>query len=119
MGGGGEEGGEKEGALSPDRIAATVERLVDARLQELTAQRVKTLVEAVMKANLGWLVVWGNMCVAGTRSQAGARRGPSAGAIIRRRLCPCRTSPRSDGTRCLGSKGSPRAAAAAATTSMR
>ena len=73
MGGGGEEGGEKEGALSPDRIAATVERLVDARLQELTAQRVKTLVEAVMKANLGWLVVWGNMCVAGTRSRARAR----------------------------------------------
>ena len=90
MGGGGEEGGEKEGALSPDRIAATVERLVDARLQELTAQRVKTLVEAVMKANLGWLVVWGNMCVAGTRS-----RGARACVVCARcaRLCVCAHAP--------------------------
>lgn len=50
-----------QGGLSPDKIAETVERLVDSRLQELTAQRVKTLIEAVMKANLGWLVVWGNV----------------------------------------------------------
>ena len=30
-------------------------------LQELTAERVKKLIEVVMRVHLGWLVVWGNI----------------------------------------------------------
>ena len=30
-------------------------------MQELTADRVKMLIEAIMRAHLGWLVVWGNI----------------------------------------------------------
>ena len=29
--------------------------------QELTAERVKKLIEVVMRVHLGWLVVWGNI----------------------------------------------------------
>ena len=31
------------------------------RVQELTAERVKSLVEDVIRKQLGWLVVWGNV----------------------------------------------------------
>ena len=34
---------------------------MEERLKELTAERVKGLIEAVMRAHLGWLVVWGNI----------------------------------------------------------
>jgi len=30
-------------------------------VQELTADRVKKLIEVIMKTHLGWLVVWGNI----------------------------------------------------------
>jgi len=43
------------------RLRDEVNRLMEERLQELTAQRVKGLIEAVMRAHLGWLVVWGNI----------------------------------------------------------
>ena len=35
--------------------------MMEERLKELTAERVKGLIEAVMRAHLGWLVVWGNI----------------------------------------------------------
>ena len=50
------------GAGSPImRLRDEVNRLMEERLKELTAQRVKGLIEAVMRAHLGWLVVWGNI----------------------------------------------------------
>ncbi|XRB18740.1 VASt domain-containing protein [Pseudoscourfieldia marina] len=48
-------------ALPLDKFRGSVSVLIDERLAELTANRVRMLVEAVMKANLGWLVVWGNV----------------------------------------------------------
>jgi uncharacterized membrane protein YheB (UPF0754 family) len=38
-----------------------VDKLVDGRLREMTPERIKKLVEAVMAKHLGWLVVWGNI----------------------------------------------------------
>jgi uncharacterized membrane protein YheB (UPF0754 family) len=38
-----------------------VERLVDARLAELTPQQVKSIVQTMMRRHLGWLVVWGGV----------------------------------------------------------
>ena len=50
------------GAGSPImKLRDEVNRLMEERLKELTAQRVKGLIEAVMRAHLGWLVVWGNI----------------------------------------------------------
>lgn len=43
------------------KLRIEIEKLVDQRLNDLTALRVKKLIEAVMKKNLGWLVVWGNI----------------------------------------------------------
>ena len=40
---------------------ARAERGALAARQELTADRVKKLIEVVMKTHLGWLVVWGNI----------------------------------------------------------
>lgn len=48
-------------AIPLDKFRDQVDRLIEERLAELTAHRVRMLVEAVMKANLGWLVVWGNV----------------------------------------------------------
>ena len=31
------------------------------RLQELTPEKVKTLMEEVIRTHLGWLIVWGNI----------------------------------------------------------
>mmetsp|Transcript_25627 Transcript_25627/g.84371 ORF Transcript_25627/g.84371 Transcript_25627/m.84371 type:complete len:307 (-) Transcript_25627:141-1061(-) len=51
-----------EGGQSPImKLRDEVDKLMEVRLQELTAERVKNLVEAVMRAHLGWLVVWGNV----------------------------------------------------------
>jgi len=36
-----------------------VDRLMEERLKELTAEKVKALVEDIMREHLGWLVVWG------------------------------------------------------------
>ena len=44
-----------------DKIREQVDVLMEDRLKELTADRVKKLIEAVMRAHLGWLVVWGNI----------------------------------------------------------
>lgn len=49
------------GSLPVLKIRDEVEKLMDERLKELTADRVKKLIEVVMKTHLGWLVVWGNI----------------------------------------------------------
>mmetsp|Transcript_17824 Transcript_17824/g.21359 ORF Transcript_17824/g.21359 Transcript_17824/m.21359 type:complete len:280 (+) Transcript_17824:82-921(+) len=45
------------------KLRDEVEKLMDERLLELTPERVKALIEAIMREHLGWLVVWG--CVFG------------------------------------------------------
>lgn len=47
-------------ALSEDMLA-TVEALITNRLEELTPQMVKALVQELIKEHLGWLVVWGGV----------------------------------------------------------
>lgn len=45
-------------AVSSDMIAS-VEALIDKRLDELTPQMVKEIVQKLIKEHLGWLVIWG------------------------------------------------------------
>lgn len=52
----GKEGGDFTGAL-----IAQVEKIIDARLAELTPQMVKTIIEDMIRKHLGWLVVWGGV----------------------------------------------------------
>ena len=42
-------------------IVESVERVVDARLNELTPQMVKEIIENMIRKHLGWLVVWGGV----------------------------------------------------------
>lgn len=45
----------------PHALSGMVEKLVDARLAELTPQQVKVIVQTMMRRHLGWLVVWGGV----------------------------------------------------------
>jgi uncharacterized membrane protein YheB (UPF0754 family) len=45
----------------PNALSAMVEKLVDARLAELTPHQVKIIVQTMMHRHLGWLVVWGGV----------------------------------------------------------
>ncbi len=47
-------------ALSEDLISS-IERVIEARLNELTPQMVKEIVEKLIKEHLDWLVVWGGI----------------------------------------------------------
>jgi len=38
-----------------------VDNLMSEKLEELTPERVKTLIEDVIRDHLGWLIVWGNI----------------------------------------------------------
>ena len=46
--------------LSEDLIAS-IEKVIDARLNELTPQMVKEIVQRLIKEHLDWLVVWGGV----------------------------------------------------------
>ena len=46
--------------LSNDLIAS-IEKVIDARLNELTPQMVKEIVQKLIKEHLDWLVVWGGV----------------------------------------------------------
>jgi uncharacterized membrane protein YheB (UPF0754 family) len=46
--------------LSEDMLVS-VEKVIDARLEELTPQSIKEMVERIIKEHLGWLVVWGGV----------------------------------------------------------
>lgn len=50
-----------DGKFNVNRLRIEIDRLMTAKLQELTADRVKELLEVVIRAHLGWLVVWGNL----------------------------------------------------------
>ena len=42
-------------------LRAKVEHLVDSRLQELTPEMVKNIIQKMIRHHLGWLVVWGGV----------------------------------------------------------
>jgi uncharacterized membrane protein YheB (UPF0754 family) len=50
-----------EGADFTSALIAQVEKIIDARLAELTPQMVKTIIEDMIRKHLGWLVVWGGV----------------------------------------------------------
>lgn len=43
-------------------LAVKIETVIDSRLNELTPQIVKEMVQTIIKQHLGWLVVWGGVC---------------------------------------------------------
>ncbi|MGE3775103.1 MAG: DUF445 domain-containing protein, partial [Gammaproteobacteria bacterium] len=44
-----------------DSLVHQVEQIIDNRLAELTPQKVKEIVEDMIRKHLGWLVVWGGV----------------------------------------------------------
>ncbi len=50
----------KNSTLSDDMIGS-IEKVIDARLNELTPQIVKKIVQKLIKEHLDWLVVWGGV----------------------------------------------------------
>ena len=53
--------GEGEGSQFTDGLVQQVELIIDARLAELTPQKVKEIVEEMIRRHLGWLVLWGGV----------------------------------------------------------
>lgn len=47
--------------LSGENFTAKIETVVEGRLEELTPQKVKEIIQAMIKEHLGWLVVWGGV----------------------------------------------------------
>lgn len=47
--------------MSVDHLRLEIDRLMTQKLQELTPERVKKLMEDVIRQHLGWLIVWGNV----------------------------------------------------------
>ena len=42
-------------------LITKVEHIIDKRLEELTPENVKQIVQGMIKRHLGWLVVWGGV----------------------------------------------------------
>ena len=47
------------GGFNDDTIRDKVAGIIDKRLDQLTPQMVKEIVQAMIQRHLGWLVVWG------------------------------------------------------------
>jgi len=47
--------------LNISSIRTEIDKLMTTKLQELTPERVKALLETVIRSHLGWLIVWGNV----------------------------------------------------------
>jgi uncharacterized membrane protein YheB (UPF0754 family) len=47
--------------MDPDKIRSKIEDLVKARLDELSPQGVKEIIQKMIREHLGWLVVWGGV----------------------------------------------------------
>ena len=47
--------------LPIERLRHEIDELMTNKLQELTPDRVKELMEEVIRVHLGWLIVWGNV----------------------------------------------------------
>ena len=49
------------GRFDPAAVRVQVDALLERKLQELTPETVKEMMERVMRTHLGWLIVWGNV----------------------------------------------------------
>jgi len=49
------------GSIDVPALRGQVDRLLEAKLEELTPDKVKEMMEQVMREHLGWLIVWGNV----------------------------------------------------------
>jgi uncharacterized membrane protein YheB (UPF0754 family) len=47
--------------ISVDKLRSEIDILMTDKLQQLTPERVKHIMEDVIRKHLGWLVVWGNI----------------------------------------------------------
>ena len=54
-------GGDAAGGDFTDGLIQQVEQIIDNRLAELTPEKVKDIVEDMIRRHLGWLVVWGGV----------------------------------------------------------
>ena len=48
-------------ASNLDDFSEQIETILDNRLQELTPEQVKIIIQDIIKSHLGWLVVWGGL----------------------------------------------------------
>ena len=48
-------------AIPVENLLEKVDHIVTARLDELTPQMVKEIIQTMIKEHLGWLVVWGGV----------------------------------------------------------
>jgi len=53
--------GEPSKMISIDTVRQEVDKLMTTKLEELTAEKVKKLIEDVIRDHLGWLILWGNV----------------------------------------------------------
>ena len=53
--------GQLAAATHSDAVIARIEDLVERRLQELTPDQVRLIVQGMIRKHLGWLVVWGGV----------------------------------------------------------
>ena len=44
-----------------EKFYIKITKIIDKRLDELTPEKVKTMVQSIIKNHLGWLVVWGGV----------------------------------------------------------
>lgn len=47
--------------IAVDEVTEKIEAIIDRRLEELTPETVKTIIETMIRKHLGWLVVWGGV----------------------------------------------------------
>ena len=51
----------REKAVDVPALRVQVDQLLEVKLEELTPEIVKSMMERVMREHLGWLIVWGNV----------------------------------------------------------
>lgn len=50
-----------KGGQQPGQLAQTIEKIVENRLAKLTPDKVKEIIQNMIREHLGWLVVWGGV----------------------------------------------------------
>jgi uncharacterized membrane protein YheB (UPF0754 family) len=49
------------GDMAVEEVTQKIESIIDRRLEELTPESVKVIIETMIRKHLGWLVVWGGV----------------------------------------------------------